>query len=68
MDTKQYIITLLSLVFLIGFNVYMNLYNNHQIAELTNKVTELENLEYPKIDTMYISQKDSTYIISWYRY
>lgn len=56
------------LLMLIGlFNVYMNLYNDHHISEIKERVDKLESVSRSKLDTIYINKKDTTFTISWYR-
>ena len=56
------------LVLLCVFNIYMNLYNDHNIGEIEKRIEKLEQGSQPRLDTLYINKKDSTYIISWYKY
>ena len=67
-DSTISFIAIMFLVLLCVFNVYMNLYNDHNISEIEKRTEKLEQASQPRLDTLYINQKDSTFIISWYRF
>ena len=67
-DSTVSFIAFLTLIFMCVFNIYMNLYNDHNIREIEKRIEKLEQGSQPRLDTLYINKKDSTYIISWYKY
>jgi hypothetical protein len=67
-NTTLFFITFFVLLVIGLFNTYMNLYNDHNIKCVDERIDLIENKQAQIVDTIIIKQNthiDSTYIISF---